>query len=155
MGRPASRTTAFPAPETPSLSFTMTLSMVGRWARMATTASARSSSVRRSSTPSGWGTPTSAKSRRQPVLEPSGASRGSAPYIGMPRESATSRSSSVVLYGIMCERAGLGTNAAILASSRGRSSSFSLSDRGEESCTATSVSRARAWLGITPGSRAR
>ena len=133
----------------------MTLSMVGRWARMETTASASSSSVRRSSTPSGYGTPTSANIRRHPVFEPSGASRGSAPYIGMPSERATSRSSSVVLYGIRWERARLGTRAAILASSRGRSSSFSLSERGDESCTATSESRARAWLGITPGSRAR
>ena len=54
-----------------------------------------------------------------------------------------------------CERAGLGISAAIRASSRGRSSSFSLSDRGEASCTATRDSRARAWLGITPGSSAR
>ena len=47
--------------------------------------------------PSGCGTPTSAKSRRQPVFEPSSARRGSAPYIGMPRLEAMSRSSSVVL----------------------------------------------------------
>ena len=133
----------------------MTLSIVGRWARMKMTASARSSSVRRSSTPSGCGTPTSANIRRQPVFEPSGASRGSAPYIGIPSERATSRSSSVVLYGIRCERAVLGTIAAIRASRRGRARSFSLSDRPDESCTATSDSRLRAWLGITPGSKAR
>ena len=39
---------------------------------------------------------------------------------GCPAMSATSRSSSVVLYGIRWERARLGTRAAILASSRGR-----------------------------------
>ena len=39
----------------------------------------------RSSAPSGCGTPTSPKRRRHPVLVPSAASRGSAPYIGMSR----------------------------------------------------------------------
>ena len=38
---------------------------------------------------------------------------------------------------------------------RGRSSSFSLSGRTDASPTDTSVSRARAWLGMTPGSSAR
>ena len=75
----------------------MTLVMVGRSARIQITASAISSTVRTSSAPSGWRTPASANRRRQPDLEPSGASRGSAPYIGMPRLRATSRSSAVVL----------------------------------------------------------
>ena len=75
----------------------MTLSMVGRSARIPTTASVMSSTVRRFSSPSGCGIPASANIRRQPVLEPRGASRGSAPYIGIPRLRATSRSSSVVL----------------------------------------------------------
>ena len=55
-------------------------------------ASTTSSSVCRSSEPSGWGTPSSANRRRQPVLVPRGASRGSAPYMGMPRLRAMSRS---------------------------------------------------------------
>ena len=122
----------------------MALSIIGRWARIATTASARSSRVRRSSAPNGCGTPTSANSWRHPLFEPSGSSLGSAPYMGMPRHSATSRSSSVVLYGTRWERAGFGIMAAIRANSLGRSSSFSLSDRGEASCTATRESRARA-----------
>ncbi len=75
----------------------MALSIEARSARIPTTASVRSSRVRRFSTPSGWGIPASANILRQPVLEPSGASRGSAPYIGIPRHRATSRSSSVVL----------------------------------------------------------
>ena len=96
-GSPPSRTTALPAPETPSLSLTMALSIWVARRRIRRSASAISSRVRRFSTPSGWGTSISANSRRQPVLEPSGASRGSAPYIGISRLIAMSRSSSVVL----------------------------------------------------------
>ena len=48
---------------------------------------------RRSSAPTGHRTPSCSNIRRQPVLLPRSASRGSAPYIGMPRLSATSRSS--------------------------------------------------------------
>ena len=66
-----------------------------------------------------------------------------------------SRSSSVVLYGIRWLRARLGISAAIFASSLGRSSSFSLSGRGDASPTDSSDSRASAWLGMTPGSSAR
>ena len=94
---PSSSTSALPAPDTPSLSFTMTWRMVGRTVSRSTIAVTTSSRPCRSSAPSGWGTPTSPKSRRQPVLLPSSARRGSAPYIGMPRVSAMSRSSSVVL----------------------------------------------------------
>ncbi len=66
-----------------------------------------------------------------------------------------SRSASVVLNGIRCERVGSGTSAAIRRSSPGRSSSLSLSGRADASPTDTSDSRERAWLGITPGSSAR
>src|SRR6185312_16415943 len=45
---------------------------------------------------------------RQPVLLPRSSSRGSAPYIGIRRLSATSRSSGVVLYGIRWLRAAFG-----------------------------------------------
>ena len=82
-------------------------------------------------------------------------SRGSAPYIGMPSDSATSRSSAVVLYGIRWHRSGFGINDRISRSNRGRASSFELSDVGDASPTGTSVSRARAWLGMTPGSSPR
>ena len=63
--------------------------------------------------------------------------------------------SAVVLYGTRCERVRSGMRSPIWRSSRGRSSSFWLSGRGEESLTETRVSRSRAWLGMTPGSSAR
>ena len=108
--------------------------------------------VCRSSTPSGCGTPSSANSRRQPVLEPSRPSRGSAPYIGMPRRQRDVPLELGRVVGDQVRSAPVrGSSAAIWRSSRGRSSSFSLSGRGDESPTGTRCSRARAWLGITPG----
>ena len=88
---------ALPAPETPSLSFTIAWLSDGRLARMLCTPATMSSTVWRSSAPTGHGTPSSSNILRQPVLLPRSASRGSAPYIGIPRLSATSRSSGVVL----------------------------------------------------------
>ena len=61
----------------------------------------------------------------------------------------------MVLYGIRWQRCRFGIMAAIFDSIRGRSSSFALSGRGDESPTDSRVNRAMAWLGITPGSRAR
>ena len=75
---------------------------------------------------------------------------------GMPSVSARSRSSVVVCVraqGGSATRSGI--SARISAKSRGRSSSFCASGRGEPSCAATRCSRARAWLGMTPGSSAR
>ncbi len=66
-----------------------------------------------------------------------------------------SRSSLVVLCGMRWHRCRFGIMAAIFASIRGRRSSFSLSGRGDESSTDTKLNLAMAWLGITPGSRAR
>ena len=53
------------------------------------------------------------------------------------------------------QRVRSGMRARIWARIRGRSSSLSASARGEPSCVATRCRRARAWLGMTPGSSAR
>ena len=66
-----------------------------------------------------------------------------------------SRSRVVVLYGMRWLRERFGMCAAMVASSRGRSSSFWLSGQSEESSVDTMRSRAMAWLGMTPGSSAR
>ncbi len=127
-GSPASRTTAFPAPETPSLSFTMTLSMAGRWARIDDTASARSSRLRRSSTPSGY--------ERRPGEHPATAglrSERREPRVGaVHRDAERERDVALELCGVVGDQMRafrFGMIAAMRASSRGRSSSFSLSGR--------------------------
>ncbi len=96
-GSPSSFTTALPAPETPSLCFTIAERTAGRAARSRRTASMTSSAVRRSSAPRGYETPALPNSFRQPLFVPRSKCRGSAPYMGMPSRIARSRSSSVVL----------------------------------------------------------
>ncbi len=96
-GRSRRSTTAFPEPETPSLSFTMASTIRGRRLRMSLRAATRSSTVCRSSAPTGHRISSSSNMRRHPVFVPSGRSLGSAAYIGTPSVSATSRSRDVAL----------------------------------------------------------
>ena len=98
-GRPLRSTSAFPSPETPSFSLTSTSSMPGLCARISAIAGTTSSIRVSPSRPSGWATPSSAKSRRQPLFVPKWRCRGSAPYIGIPSSRARSRSISVTFRG--------------------------------------------------------
>ena len=103
-----------PSPETPSLSFTSTCATSGLRGAHAAIASTTSSSVRRSSRPSGCGTPSSAKSRRQPLFVPSWKCSGRRRTWGCRARRARSRSSSVVLYGTRCARSGSGISSRML-----------------------------------------
>ena len=69
------------------------------------------------------------------------------------REVALERSSSSTGRG--GSASGPGSGARTSSSTRGRSISFAASARGVPSCVATMCRRARAWLGITPGSSER
>ena len=101
----------------------------------------------RSSTPGGYGHRPRANSRRQPVFVPSGKSRGSAPYMGMPSSRARSRSSVVVLYGTRWDSERLRDEGADRAITRGRASSFSVSGR----CRSRRPRRGRAGPGRGSG----
>ena len=148
---PARSTSALPAPDTPSLSLTITWRIEGRAVRSTSIASTTSSRLCRFSAPSGWGTPTSAKSRRQPLLVPSAARPGSAPYIGMPRLRARSRSSSVVLYGMRWLRVAVGDQRRDPREQPRPLEQLLAQRLGEESSTESSENRASAWLGNDTG----
>ena len=84
-GRPTRSRLALPVPDTPSFSLITTrLSRRALARACATIASTRSSSVARSSRPSGCGTPSSRNRRRALLFVPRSTRRGSQPYIGMP-----------------------------------------------------------------------
>ena len=67
-----------------------------------------------------------------------------APYMGIPSDTARSRSLVVVLYGTRCEYATSGMSALSSPITRGRASSFSVKGVAEESPTDNRDRRARA-----------
>ena len=96
-GRPRRSTSALPSPETPSLSLTMTLGHRAAARLIATTASATSSRCAGSRARADGGHPPRRTAAGIRSWCRGATSRGSAPYIGIPRATAMSRSSSVVL----------------------------------------------------------
>ena len=60
-----------------------------------------------------------------------------------------------MVYGTRWDSERSGISSRIRAITRGRESTFSMSDSGPESSTETRESRDLAWLGITPGSSER
>ncbi len=91
------RKIALPSPEKLSLSFTTALRSAGFRLLSSTSAASRSASSRRSSWPSGHATPASRKTFRLPDFVPSAMRAGSTPFSGIPRRTASLRSSGVEL----------------------------------------------------------
>ena len=143
-GRWFRSTSALPAPDTPSLSLMIALVMVARAdgacrPRPSTT----SSTLCRSSRPSGCRTPSSSKSRRHPDLLPSARSWGPRRRAGCPGDRHVALGLSRGVRDQVTQRA-IGDELTIRRRMFGRCRSFSLSGPDDASPTETICSRERA-----------